>query len=445
MLDSTASSGQAISAAGRQYSRAYLTYVLAVLLLASTFSFIDRQLVTILLEPIKAEFGASDTQMGLLTGLAFALFYVTLGIPIARLADRYSRRNILAIAIGLWSAMTACCGLAGNFVQLALARIGVGIGEAGGGPPSQSMVADYFPPRQRGTALGILATGAHFGMLFSMFGGAVIAQQYGWRTAFLAVGIPGVALGILVRLTIDEPLRGRWEMPAGLPRTQPQNLLAALRELWRSTAFRRVALAVAITSLSGFGLATWTPSFFMRVHGLSLIDAGMVLGVAGTVGGLFGAIGGGMLSDRLARRDSSWLLKVGALGAALSLPVQMAFLLWPDRHTIAIAGFGLPVAALFMPLSALLLAFWMGPSFAAVQNLVRPDARALAAALMMLISNLIGMGAGPVLVGMLSDALQPALGADSIRYALLISLVSVVAGAVLFWQAGNHYRSEMAR
>lgn len=443
MLDSTSTPGYATRATGKQYSRAYLAYVLGVLLLASMFSFIDRQLVTILIEPIKAEFGASDTEMGLLTGLAFAVFYVTLGIPIARLADRSSRRNVLAIAITLWSAATAACGLAGNFAQLALARIGVGIGEAGGGPPSQSMIADYFPPRRRGTALGILSTGAHFGMLFSMFGGAVIAHQFGWRAAFLVVGIPGVLLGLLVWLTVDEPLRGRWDQAAVA--RQPQDLRATLAELWASRAFRLVALAVGITSVSGFGLATWTPSFFMRVHNLSLIDAGMLLGVAGTLGGLFGAIGGGLLSDRLGRRDSSWQLKVGAVGALLSVPVQVAFLLWPHQHTVMLGEFALPVAVLFMPFSSLFLAFWMGPSFAAVQNLARPDARALAAALIMLLTNLIGMGLGPLLVGMLSDALQPAFGDESIRYALLISLVSIFIGAILFWRAGDHYKREIAR
>jgi MFS family permease len=431
-------------AAGGQYSRPYLVYVTFILLLSSTFAFIDRQLITILIEPIKAEFGATDTQMGLLTGLAFVLFYITLGIPVARLADRKSRRNIVAIAIAIWSGMTAACGLASSFFQLALARIGVGIGEAGGIPPAQSMLADYFPPRLRSTVMGIFSTSGHLGMLFSMFGGAVIAQHYGWRVAFLAVGVPGLLLALVLWLTVDEPLRGRWERDGGAAAAGPQQPFATvLRQLWRSRAFCFVALAYGVTSLSGYGMATWIPSFFIRVHGLSLLEAGMVMGVAGTLGGLFGAVLGGTLSDRLALRDRSWQLRVAAIGVLLTLPVQTLLLLWPERSTFAVAGMTLPIAALFMPISSFFNAFVLGPTFAAVHNLVQPQSRAQATAILLFVSNLLGMGIGPLAVGMLSDALQPSLAEMAIRYALLCSLVVVVLGGIFYWRAGIHYRREL--
>lgn len=432
-------------AAGRQYSRPYLIYVLFMLLMSSTFGFLDRQLITILIEPIKTEFGATDTQMGLLTGFAFVLFYVTLGIPVARLADRWSRRNVLDIAIAVWSAMTAACGLAGSFWQLALARIGVGVGEAGGVPPAQSMLADYFPPRLRSTVLGIFSTGGHLGMLFSMFGGALVAHHYGWRTAFLAVGIPGLLLALLLWLTVDEPLRGRWERDGGRAAAAPQQPFSiVLRQLWRSRAFRLLALAYGVTSLSGYGMATWMPSFFMRVHQLSLLEAGMVMGVAGTVGGLLGAVFGGALSDRLAQRDRSWQLRVAAIGVLITLPVQGLLLMWPERFTFGFAGMTLPMAALFMPLSSFFNSFVLGPTFAAVHNLVSPQLRAQATAVLLLVTNLLGLGLGPLVVGMISDALQPSYAELAIRYALLSSLLVVILGSIFYWLAGNHYRRELA-
>jgi MFS family permease len=271
---------------GQVYSKTYIGYVLFILFLAMTLSFADRQLVNILLEPIKQEFGASDTEMGLLTGLAFVLFYATMSIPLARLADRRSRRNILVIAMAVWSAMTAFCGMSTNFIQLALSRFGVGIGEAGGGPASYSMVADYVSPRRRNSALAILSAGAPVGILLSMYGGAVLSTHYGWRVAFLALGIPGVLLSLLIYLTVREPLRGRWDPPkAAAPELSMREVLLTL---WREPAMRTVALATGVTAISGFASGAWMPSFFMRVHGFSLVEAGMVLG-RGSAGRSYGA------------------------------------------------------------------------------------------------------------------------------------------------------------
>ena len=278
------------------YSRSYRNFVLGVLVIAYIFAFIDRQLMTILLEPIKAEFGASDTAMGFLAGFAFALFFGTLGIPVSRLADKWSRRNVLAISMVIWSAMTALCGLAASFWQMALLRVGVGVGEAGGTPPSHSLIASYFPAEQRSTAMGIFGSGTQIGILIGMFGGAVIAEQMGWRWAFFVFGLPGVLIGGLVALVVKEPAK-----KAGF---EAASIVSDLARLWQLPAFAKISFATGFTALAGYGMGTWFPSFLQRVHGLTLTEAGLILGVVGTLGALVGAIVGGVLCDRLASRDA---------------------------------------------------------------------------------------------------------------------------------------------
>jgi MFS family permease len=424
------------------YSKAYIGYVLLISFLAMTLSFADRQLVNILLEPIKQEFGATDTQMGLLTGLAFVMCYATMSIPLARLADRSSRRNILAIAMAVWSAMTAFCGMSGNFMQLALARFGVGIGEAGGGPASYSMVADYVRPQRRSTALGILAAGAPVGILVSMYGGAVVSTHYGWRAAFLALGIPGVILALLIYLTVREPLRGRWDPPkVAAPEL---SMRAVLLALWRDPATRTVALASGVTAISGFASGAWMPSFFMRVHGLSLVEAGMVLGVGGTLGGMLGGVVGGILADRLAQRHPSWQLKVAALGTLLSIPSQVAVLLW-QGPAIALGSMTLPLVVLLVPVGGFFIGFMQAPSVAAVQNLAAPHIRTQATAAFFFVSSTLGMGLGPISIGILNDLATPFAGEEAVRYSLLASLLFMLLGAFLFWRAGHFYAAAYLR
>ena len=414
------------------YSRTYRYFVLGVLLVAYVFAFIDRQLMTILLEPIKAEFGASDTAMGFLSGFAFAIFFATLGVPVARLADKWSRRNVLAISMVIWSATTALCGLAANFWQLALMRVGVGIGEAGGTPPSHSLIASYFPVNERSTAMGIFGTGSQIGILIGMFGGALIAVEMGWRWAFIIFGVPGVAIGLLVAVLVREPARP--------PAPKPARMRADLRRLWRMPSFSGIAYATSLTALAGYGMGTWFPSFLIRVHGLSLTEAGLVLGVVGTTGALIGAVSGGLLCDRLAAKDKRWQLRLPAVGAGLSVIFLGMFLVYPEGHNAHFGDFRVPVAAAFQFFGAIASAFWIGPTYAAVQTLTPAHLRSQASALLLLLLNLIGLGLGPVLVGMLSDGLTNIYGAHAIRYAMLISLVTVVIGSYLFWRAGDLYR-----
>ena len=420
------------------YSNRYRYYVLALLTLGYVFNFVDRQVMTILIEPIKTEFGATDTQMGLLSGLAFALFYATLGIPVARLADRWSRRNVLAISMTTWSAITALCATATGFWHLLLLRIGVGIGEAGGTPPSQSLLADYFPPEKRAFAQGVLATAPNIGILVGLFGGALIAEAYGWRSVFLIFGIPGVLLAVLIQLTIKEPPKVR-EAQSQVD----QGLFSALGRIVRLPSFKHIMVGVGFTGIAGYGLGVWSPSFLVRVHGMSLVDAGLYLGLIGVFGGGFGTIFSGLLVDALARRDARWQLWVPAIGIFIALPTQLAFLLWPVDHRLGVGGaIDIPFALIFMGLSAIFASFWIAPSYAAVQNLVPQYWRTQASALMLLAINLLGMGLGPLLVGLLSDALI-GYGTESVRYALAIGVSFSVVGGIAYIRGSRAYAQEV--
>ena len=415
-----------------QYSAGYRWYVLCVLTLGYIFNFIDRQVMTILLEPIKAEFGATDTLMGLLTGLAFALFYATLGVPMARLADRWSRRNVLVISMAVWSGTTALCATATSFGQLALYRIGVGVGEAGGTPPSQSLLADIFPPAQRSLAQGVLASGTNIAVLVGLFGGALLADAYGWRNVFWIFGVPGVALAVLIRLTVREPVREIRVVE------EDGSLWSAIQRISALPGFPAIALAVGMTAVSGYGLGVWSPSFMIRVHGLSLVDAGLYLGLIGVFGGILGTLLSAILVDRLAQQDARWQLRLPMIGVLISIPTQTLFLLWPAEHLWMLGDRPFPVALVFMFFSAIFASFWIAPSYAAVQNLVPAHWRTQAAALLLFILNLLGMGLGPLVVGWLSDV-YGGLGDVSIRYALLSSLIFCAAGAFAFSRAKDPY------
>ncbi len=417
----------------QSYSSGYRAYVLALLTLGYVFNFVDRQVMTILLEPIKAEFGASDAQMGLLSGLAFALFYATLGIPVARLADRWSRRNVLAISMATWSVVTALCSTASSFVHLALLRIGVGIGEAGGTPPSQSLITDYFPPERRAFAQGVFAIAPNIGILVGLFGGALIAEALGWRAVFLVFGLPGVALSVLLYLTLKEPLRPP-------PDTLDRSLWSAMDDIVKLPGFVWIAAGVGFAGMSGYGLGVWSPSFLVRVHGMTLVDAGLWLGLIGVFFGGLGTVISGMLVDRLSRRDPHWQLWVPAIGCLIALPTQLAFLLLPETLVFQLGDITVPVALLFMMLSALFAASWIAPSYAAVQNLVPPHWRTQASALLLLTLNLLGMGLGPLAVGLLSDWFSD-MSVQSIRYALAVTVSTCILGSLCYWYGSGAYAS----
>jgi predicted MFS family arabinose efflux permease len=396
-------------------SAAYRAYALGLLLSVYVLNFIDRQILTILAGPIAAELRFSDTQLGFLTGPAFALFYTSAGIPIARWADVGVRRSIIALALFVWSSMTALSGLAQSLTHIALARLGVGIGEAGGSPPAHSLISDMFPPERRASALSIYALGVPFGGALGTLLGGWIGELYGWRTAFLAVGLPGIALALLVRTTLREP-----------PRTHApnrQSMSDALRFMLKRRAFVHMASGAALLAFAGYGTGAFTPLFLGRVHQLELGTIATWLGTIALLGGGLGTYLGGAIADRLGAADVRWYLRMPAIASLLGLPFACLFYLWPDPREALLLSIG----------SYVLGIMYLGPTFAMTQGLVRPDARALAAAILLFIINAVGLGLGPWFVGALSDALEPRFGVASVGWA---SLVTAVVATV--W-ASAHY------
>lgn len=417
-----------------RFSPAYRRYVLALLFVAYVFNFIDRQILSILLEPIKRDLGASDTMMGFLTGIAFALFYTVMGIPIARFADRGVRRSVMAAGIAVWSAMTAISGLARTPWQLAAARIGVGVGEAALSPPAHSLLSDYFPPARRATALSIYSMGIHVGIMFGFVAGGWINELFGWREAFFVVGLPGLVVALLVRFTVREPQRGASE--ASRDASDAPSVGEVLRFLWALRSFRHFALAGALTSFAGYGLTMWGPAFLIRVHGMSTGEAGTWLGILTGVFGAAGAFAGGTLSDRLGVGDKRWYLWLPAIAAGVALPFGAAFLLIPHPETALL----LFTPALFVG------AMWLGPVFSLTQTMARLRMRSVSAAILFFIINLIGLGLGPQVVGVLNDTLFADLGAESVRASLLLVIVGMNLWALVhFLLAARTLRADLQR
>ena len=422
-------------------------YALLVLLFVYTMSFIDRQIMGILVEPIKQEFGVSDTAMGLLTGLAFAVFYSALAIPFGRYADRSNRRNFVAYCCAAWSVMTALCGMATGFWSLALARMGVAVGEAGGGPPSISMIADHYPQQQRGRAMSVYMLGPQLGILLGLAGGGWIAQHYGWRTAFLVMSVPGVLAAILLRFTTVEPRRGTWETVAGVA-TAPatESLGMVLRDLWASRPFVRITVAVTLMSFIGYGIGIWTPAFLVRSHGMTLQGAGAVMGIVGGLAAVSGALTSGWLSDALAKRDPRWRLGVPLLGCLLTLPSGLAFYLMPAGDAWMISGFALPRAIGFYLLFGFTAVWWTAPVYAMLAGLIVPHRRATGLAMFNLVITLIGGGLGPLAVGMLSDLLVPHFGNEALRWALAAGTAGgFLLGSLAFAMALRAYSQTLKK
>jgi MFS transporter, Spinster family, sphingosine-1-phosphate transporter len=412
----------------------YRAYVLGMLVVVYVFNFLDRQIVTILAEPIKNDLGLNDTQIGLMTGLAFAIFYTVLGIPIARLADRANRVSIISAALVIWSGMTALCGMAQNFAQILAARIGVGVGEAGCSPPAHSLIADYFPPEKRASALSIYALGIPIGSILGLLAGGWIAELYGWRTAFFVVGIPGIALAVLVKLSIREPLRGMSDVAARqTPTGEQPSLGETLKTLLSNKTMLHLAMGGALTSFVGYGLGQWMPAFFMRVHAMGIAETatyfGLVLGVASAIGTVLG----GTIADKLASRDRRNYAWLPAGGVLIAFPFYVVAML-NDNPYIAIAILVAP---------SLLNSLWLGPAFGTIQNLAPMRMRALASAVMLFVLNIIGLGLGPFLVGVLSDLLSGTFGQDSLRYAILIATFAYFWAGAHFLLAGRTIRQDL--
>ncbi len=415
-------------------------YALAILTLTYVFNFVDRQLLAILVEPIKAEFNASDTEMGLLYGLAFALFYATLAIPVARLADQKNRRNIVAIAATMWSLFTMLCGFAASYMQLFLLRTGVAVGEAGGVPPSQSMITDFYPPEQRAKAMAVFSSATFIGSLIAFVGGAYIAEQYGWRMAFIVVGAPGIVLAVLLRFSTQEPERGRWD--SSKPVDSPDlNLIDTLKSMWAVKSMRFTILGCGFASMAGYALGYWAPSFLIRIHEVSLVKAGVLIGAAGIGFGLFGSLLGAAVCDRLAKDNRKWMLLIPAISLALSLPLMLLFLNWPANDLSSVGVQSVPTAIWLFCIASLFGSWWAAPTFVAVQEAVPAHQRTLACAILLFVMNMVGFGLGPLLVGFMSDSFTSQYGDLSIRYSLMIMMMTYIPAIICYIIASREFTS----
>ncbi|HIL02376.1 MAG TPA: MFS transporter [Myxococcales bacterium] len=419
------------ASAAATFSPVYTRYVLGLLALVYIVNFVDRQVLSILLESIKLDLGLSDTQLGLLSGTAFGLFYATLGIPIARLADIYSRKWVIVIALTIWSLMTALCGAASSFAVLLLCRVGVGVGEAGGSPPSHAVISDLFPPEKRGAALGIFSLGVPLGILVGLMAGGWLDETLGWRMAFMVVGLPGLILSVIVALTLREPIRG---MADGFTApTKSRTAREVIAFLWRSPSFRHTALGSALYAFVGYSFVTWAPSFLKRSHGMESGEVGTWLALIIGIGGGIGVYGGGWLSDRWALRDPRGRSLLPALAMIASLPFWLVAYLTPST--------GLALAMMVPPATFGLM--YQAPALAITQGLSTPAMRATAGAVLLFVINIVGLGVGPAVTGWLSDLLEPRFGSDSLGYALLIVSMVLAGAGYEFWRASHTLAADL--
>jgi len=435
-------------------------YGLWLLLLIYTLNFIDRQIVAVLGEDIKRDLGLTDTQLGLLGGLAFALFYTFLGIPIARIAERGNRVGIISAALVVWSGFTALCGTATSFWQILLYRFGVGVGEAGCTPPAHSLISDYVKPEKRASALALYSMGVPIGTFGGFAIGAIIAANYGWRAAFFMVGLPGVLLGILAFFTLKEPRK----LGLSMPPTVKTHFGEALKELRAIPSYWYAVFGATIVSFLGYGHAYFLQAFLARVHGMELQERGVAFAFMVLIAGVLGTWAGGKIADSYAKRDARAYVILPAIAFALGTPFFLAAMFWPVAP-----GSGY-IVLLWLAIPTAMNSVWYGPVYASIQGLVKPHTRATAVAVMFFILNLIALGLGPTTIGFFSDlfaaqhfgaasasafeALCPPGGtepaclaaqAEGIRLSLLVTAGVVVIGLFCFWMSSRTIRADLAR
>ncbi len=412
---------------------AYNWYVVVVLLVIYALNQLDRSVINILGESIKRELNISDTQLGLLTGTSFAVFYSLMGLPVARLADRTHRVNLISIALLAWSSLTMACGLANNYLTLFVTRMGVGIGEAGGTPPSQSIIADYFPHERRSTAIALFNSAVALGTFLGFLMGGYVNQWWGWRAAFLVAGAPGILVAILLKLTVREPVRGRVdgleeEAKATLP------LGATLKALFGRRSYPLIVVAATCSIGVMFVSAAWLPPLFIRLHGFKSSEIGGWLALCTGLGGGLGSFFGGVLADRLKKRFALAEIYVPATAALLVFPSLLVTVLARDA-SVALMGMGALYTFGYI---------WIGPTSSMIHRVAPVRSRALAIGFMLFFSNITALAFGPPLIGALSDSMKAAHGPESLRYALASACVLSLVSAALYFLAARHYRTDLA-
>jgi len=432
-------------------ARRHRVWALAILIVVYVFNFIDRQVLSILQEDIRHDLGLNDFQLGMLTGLSFAVIYCTVGIPVARVADARSRKGVVAVSLAVWSAFTALCGLAGNFWHLLAARLGVGLGEAGGSPPAHAMISDLYEPEKRGRALAIYSAGLYIGTLLGYWLGGLLSDALTWRQAFFIVGIPGVVFAIIVWTTVREPQRGL----SGLtPSVEDVTFFQSFRKLWSIKAFRFYSLACGAGLFVTYALGNWVPSFLQRTYGawampelqhalglckmeivagvndcvvMSTTEIGLIYGTIAGVGGAIGTLAGGYLADHRGARDRRWFLWIPMWGKLIGGPLFIASMLAPNAELSLL---------LYFPAIGL-AAMYLGPALAITHHLVPASMRAMSSAVLFFIFNMIGLGLGPTLLGILSDWFNAntGLGELSLRWAMVVCVLAAYPFSIL-WHWG---------
>lgn len=422
-------------------------FTLALLAMVYIFSCIDRNVIAIVIEPIKQEFGASDTMMGLLSGLAFAVLYSLLGVPLGRISDQGAdRRKMISICCGLWSLATIACGMATSFWHLLTARMAVAIGEAGGMAPSVSYVSDLYPKSKRSLAMSVFMLGPHLGILIAMLVGGYIAQTYGWRATFIFFGVPGMLLAIALWLFTRDPGRGVFDSDAERQQASLDASIAAwpqIRALFRVRAFTLLCLACSLTGVVGYSYGIWAPTFLLRTYEMPLAQAGFMFGLASGLFAALGALFSGWLCDRLILKNTRWQIGLPLAGILISLPMGAAFLLWPQTSSFSVGRFDVPYAMLFAAGFSFFQSWWPSLTFTAVSHLLTSSQRAMGTAFLNLFMTLIGAGFGPLLSGTLSDIYSRSMGPDGLRWALVTVLGLLLGTALLYALALRPYQHRL--
>ncbi len=415
-------------------------YALVLLAIIYVLSYIDRLVISVLIEPIKAEFLVSDTMMGLLTGVAFAIFYTAFGLPLGRLSDRVGRKVVIAVACIVWSIFTMFSGIAASFFMLVLLRIGVAVGEAGAGAPSVAMISELYPPRLRARALAIFGLGPALGAVLGIGFGGVLAEMYGWRATLIIVGAPGVLVGLIFAFTVKSP-KQTMSASKGIPE---EGMLRTAFSLLKIPSMLMIVLAGGAAAVTGYAIQMWTPSFMIRSHQITIQDAGMLMGIGGGGISLLGTLVCGYVTDKMSARDPGWQLGTALAGTLISIPLAMAFYLWPAGTAFSIGSLAVPTGFLFYMGFAFFGVWWTIPSFSALSRILPSNKLAQGTALFFMSVTLLGAGLGPVVAGFISDTLHNIIGGvEALRYALVATTSLLLIPCLFFLSAIPKYRKQL--
>ncbi len=414
-------------------------YALILLTIIYILSYIDRLVISVLIEPIKAEFGASDTMIGLLTGVAFAIFYTGFGLPLGRLSDRIGRKTVIAAACIGWSIFTMFSGIVSSFLMLVILRIGVAVGEAGASAPSVAMISELYPPRLRARALAIFGLGPALGAVLGIGFGGVLAELYGWRTTFIIVGAPGILVGLVLAFTVKTP-KQRVSATQGLPEA---GMLRTALTLLKIPSIWQIVATGGAAAITGYAIQMWTPSFMIRSHQMTIQEAGMLMGIGGGGLSVLGTLVCGYVTDKMASKDPGWQLGTALLGTALSIPLAVTFYLWPAGTAFMLGSLAVPTGFLFYMGFAFFGVWWTVPCFSAMTRILPTDKLAQGTALFFMSVTLLGAGLGPVFAGIVSDLLHSMIGPEALRYSLVVTTCLLLVPCIFLLKAIPKYRKQM--